>query len=276
MKDYHNLLFPYAYNILGSSDDAKDAVQEVLSNFITSPREGIVNEKGYLIKSVINQSINIKNRQKKLRHGEVWLPEPLATEEADTDLNLRDIVSYSLLVLLERLNPKERAAFILKEGFGYSHEEIAEVLSSNVENSRKLLSRAREKLHQSQQPAEETLSLEFLEKYVQAIRNRDTQTLESLLSSDIAFYADGGDTVKVIKKICTGLHEVVELLMVIHQQFQQHYRVVPARINHQLALLYYDGDQIKSCQVLELSPEGNIQRINTVLDPEKLKALGRH
>lgn len=276
MKDYHNLLFPYAYNILGSSDDAKDAVQEVLSNFIASPREGIANEKGYLIKSVINHSINVKSRQKKLRHGAVWLPEPLATEEADTDLNLRDIVSYSLLVLLEQLNPKERAVFILKEGFGYSHEEIAEVLSSNAENSRKLLSRAKEKLDQSHKPAEETLSLEFLEKYVQAIRDRDTRALESLLSNDIAFYADGGDTVKVIKKICTGLHEVVELLMVIHQRFQQHYRVVPARINHQLALLYYDGPVIKSCQVLELSPEGKIQRINTVLDPEKLKALAKH
>jgi RNA polymerase sigma factor (sigma-70 family) len=279
MKDYHTILFPYAYNILGSSDDAKDAVQDVLSNFISSPREGIENVKGYLIKSVINQSINIKNKRKKLRHGEVWLPEPVATEGADTNINLRDIVSYSLMVLLEQLNPKERAVFILKEGFGYSHEEIAEVLSSTVEHSRKLLSRARIKLDQLHQPArpatasEEKLSVEFLEKYVQAIRNRDTHTLENLLSHDITYYADGGDTIKVIKKICMGIHEVADLLIFVHQKFQLSQTVVPASVNHQPALLFYEGTHLKACQVLEISGDGKIQRINTVLDPEKLRAI---
>lgn len=278
MKDYHTILFPYAYNILGSSDDAKDAVQDVVSNFIAAPREGIENVKGYLIKSVINQSINLKNKRKKLRHGEVWLPEPVATEEADTNINLRDIVSYSLLVLLEQLNPKERAVFILKEGFGYSHEEIAEVLSSTVESSRKLLSRAKAKLDQSHQPGPSTaeaLTVEFLEKYVHAIRNRDTNTLENLLSQDIAYYADGGDTIKVVKKICLGIREVADLLIFVHQKFQQSQTVVPATVNHQPALLFYEGTHLKACQVLELSSEGKIQRINSILDPEKLKAIGK-
>lgn len=280
MKDYHSVLFPYAYNILGSSDDAKDAVQDVLSNFISTPREGIANEKGYLIKSVINQSINIKNKRKKLRHGEVWLPEPVATEEADTNINLRDIVSYSLLVLLEQLNPKERAVFILKEGFGYSHEEIAEVLSSTVEQSRKLLSRGKAKLSQSHQPAQplasEAPTAEFLEKYIHAIRNRDTNTLESLLSQDITYYADGGDTVKVIKKISMGVHEVADLLIFVHHKFLDSLSVVQANINHQPALLFYKGEKIILCQVLEISPEGKIQQINSVVDPEKLKSIGKN
>ena len=277
MKDYHTILFPYAYNILGSSDDAKDAVQDVLSNFISSSREGIENEKGYLIKSVINQSINIKNKRKKLRYGEVWLPEPVATEEADTNINLREIVSYSLLVLLEQLNPKERAVFILKEGFGYSHEEIAEVLSSTVEQSRKLLSRGKAKLNQSHQPAQPLASdvptAEFLEKYIHAIRNRDTNTLENLLSQDITYYADGGDTIKVIKKICTGVHEVADLLIFVHHKFLESLSIVPANINHQPALLFYDGDHLKTCQVLEISPEGKILQVNSVVDPEKLKSI---
>jgi len=114
VKDYQSILFPYAYNILGSSEDAKDAVQDVLYKYLASPKEGIENEKSYLIKGVINQSINIKNKKKKIVPGDVWLPEPIATEEADTNINLSDIVSYSLMVLMERLNPKERAVFILK------------------------------------------------------------------------------------------------------------------------------------------------------------------
>ena len=121
MKDYQSILFPYAYNILGSSEDAKDAVQDVLYKYLASPREGIENEKNYLIRSVVNRSIDIKNSKKKIVPDDVWLPEPIATEKADTDINLSDIVTYSLMVLMEQLNPKERAVFILKEGFGYSH-----------------------------------------------------------------------------------------------------------------------------------------------------------
>ena len=112
MKDYQHILFPYAYNILGSSDDAKDAVQEVLLKYISSERKEVENVKGYLVKGVINQSINLKNRKKKIVSDKVWLPEPVATENADGNLQRDEIISYSMLVLLERLNPKERAVFM--------------------------------------------------------------------------------------------------------------------------------------------------------------------
>lgn len=275
MKDYHTILFPYAYNILGSSDDAKDAVQDVLSKFITTSHEGIENEKGYLIKSVINQSINVRNRRKKLLHGDVWLPEPVATEEADTPINLRDIVSYSMLVLLEQLNPKERAVFILKEAFGYSHEEIADVLSSTVENSRKLLSRAKSKLEQSRQPlktSSESFSNSVLENFITAIRGRDTKALENLLSQDITYHADGGDKLKVVKKICTGMQEVIELLYLIDQRFNAKLEVVLAEINHEPALLYYRDSKLAVCQVLGIA-DNKIFEINTLVDPEKLKGI---
>lgn len=282
MREYQKILFPYAYNILGSSEDAKDAIQDVLSKYISSGRKDIENIKGYLVKGVIHQSINIKNKRKKISYGDehVWLPEPIATEEADTNINLREIVSYSMLVLLEQLNPKERAVFILKEGFGYSHEEIAEVLSSTVVHSRKLLSRAKAKLNPSNQPFQssnsEALSEDFLEKYIQAIRGRDTKTLESLLSEDIAFFADGGEKLNVVKKTSTGIQEVSDLLIFIFHKFQVAYQPFFTTINHQPAILYYLGAELKACQVFEISPiEGKILRIDTVLDPEKLKNIGR-
>ena len=146
MKDYQKTLFPYAYNILGSSEDAKDAIQDVMTKYISAPKEEIENEVGYLIRGVINQSINIKSRNKKITTVKAWLPEPIATENADRDINRNEIISYSMLVLLEYLNPKERAAFILKEAFDYSHEEIANTLSISIENSRKLLSRGKTRL----------------------------------------------------------------------------------------------------------------------------------
>lgn len=278
MKDYQNILFPYAYNILGSAEDAKDAVQEVLANYISSPREGIENEKGYLTKSVINRSINIKNKRKKLRYEDVWLPEPFATEEADANINLRDIVSYSLLVLLEQLNPKERAVFILKEAFGYSHEEIADVLSSTVEHSRKLLSRAKRKITSSKQPVQSrargTILVGIVEKYINAIRGRDTKALESLLSQDIAFFADGGNKINVVKKICTGQSEVIDLVIFVYHTFNASSSVVLTEINHQPALLYYQGNDLRACHVFDISPEeSKIHQINAILDPDKLKNI---
>ena len=120
MDNYKDVLFPYAYNILGSSDDANDAIQDVVTKHYIAERDDIENEKNYLIKGVINQAINIKNRNNKLVSEDVWLPEPIDTLSADTPLYNEEILSYSILVLLEKLNPKERAVFILKEAFNYS------------------------------------------------------------------------------------------------------------------------------------------------------------
>ena len=144
MKDYQSILFPYAYNILGSAEDAKDAVQDVVLRYTLKDIQP-ENEKNYLIKGVINQAINIKREKKRRQPGDTWLPEPVSTETSDLGLELRELVSYPLLFLLERLGPKERVVFILKEAFAYTHEEIAEVLSITIENSRKLLSRAHKK-----------------------------------------------------------------------------------------------------------------------------------
>jgi len=277
VKDYQQILFPYAYNILGSAEDAKDAIQDVLSNYVATPREGVENEKNYLIKSVINHSINLRNRRKKVSYGEVWLPEPVATELADTNINLKDIVSYSLLILLEQLNPKERAVFILKEGFGYSHQEISEVLSGTVELSRKLLSRAKSKLSQSKHPVKmhrEPVPSEILERYVNTIRGGDTERLEDLLAEDITFYADGGGKVNVVKKICTGIHEVADLLVYVYHKFEVNARIIATTVNHQPALLFYVDGKILSCQVLGISPvSGEIYQISTVVDPDKLKNI---
>lgn len=278
MENYQRILLPYAYNILGSVEDAKDAIQDVLSNFLASGREDIENVKGYLIKSVINQSVNMKNKRKRLSFEDNRLPEPFATEEADTDINLKDIVSYSLLILLEQLNPRERAVFILKEAFGYTHEEIAEVLSSNVEHSRKLLSRAKAKLNPARKSvkpwSQRNIHESMLEKYVHAIRSRDTSALENLLSRDIAYFADGGEKIKVIRKTCTGLHDVADLVIFSYHKFNAASSVVHTEINHQPALLYYQGTTLQACQVFDIPPgKSKIARIFTVVDPEKLRNL---
>lgn len=136
MTDYQSKLLPYAYNILGSVDDALDVIQDVMVKRLSGVGAALENESAYLIKSVINRAINLKNRNKRIRGEKMWLPEPVATESADAGIKKKEIISYSMLVLLEHLNAKERGVFILKEAFDYAHEEIAETLSITVENSR--------------------------------------------------------------------------------------------------------------------------------------------
>ena len=273
MTDYAPLLFPYAYNILGSAEDARDAVQDVLTKHYAEARDGVTNEKAYLIKSVINHAINVKTRRRRTMSADVWLPEPVATESADANVYLKDILSYSLLVLLERLSAKERAVFILRESFDYSHEEIAETLSLSVDNCRKLLSRAKEKLFKpATVSTRDARTNALLHDYIDAIRGRDLARLEGLFVDDIAFYADGGGKVKVVRKVCLGAAAVAELLVFVYYTYQKHSTTRVAEVNHQPALLFYNGDRLTSCLVFDISPEtGRILRINTVVDPGKLQ-----
>lgn len=274
MKDYQSILFPYAYNILGSAEDARDAVQDVLYKHLSGQQKEIENQRAYLIKAVINQSINIKEKNKKIRYGDEWLPEPIATEETDKAVRLNDIAAYSLLILLEKLNPKERAVFILKEGFGYEHHEIAAVLSATPENSRQLLARAKRKLdadkHISRLEKPQQL---LLQQFLQAVRDKDIHALEHLLTEDIRYSADGGGVIKVVAKHCTGIREVIDLSLLVYTRFLADAAIVPAIINHQPAFLYYRNEQLFLCQVFGFSADGKIAQINNVLDPQKLKGL---
>ena len=274
LKDYPAILFPYAYNILGSAEDARDAVQDVLYKYLSGGQKEVDNEKAYLIKAVINQSINIKDKKAKIRYGDEWLPEPIATEESDKGVRLDDIAAYSLLILLEKLNPKERAVFILKEGFDYSHEEIGEVLSATAESSRQLLSRARRKLDADKQVSRlEKPQQLLLQQFLQAVRDKDIHALEDLLTEDIQYSADGGGVIKVVAKHCSGIKEVIDLILLVYTRYLATATFVPTIINHQPAFLYYHKGKLFLCQIFGFSSDGKIAQINNVLDPQKLKGL---
>jgi len=278
MKDYQQVLFPYAYNILGSAEDARDAIQDVLTKHYAENREGIGNEKAYLVKSVINHSINIKTRRKRTVQQEVWLPEPVATESADANVYLKDILSYSLLVLLEKLNGKERAVFILKESFDYSHEEIAGILSITEDHSRQLLRRARTKLFKPHEAhpvsALDERTQTLLNNYIDAIRGRNMQRLEGLLAEDVAFFADGGPKLSVFRKIGMGSTEVAGILSHVYDTYLVRNAVRFTEVNHQPAILYYYRGRLTSCLVFDISTtQERILQVSSVVDPEKLKYI---
>lgn len=269
------LLTTYAYNILGIMDDAHDVVQDAYVKFMGVDADKIENPKAYLIRTVINLSINKKKRQQKLitNYPGEWLPEPVDTEGADTALNKKEILSYSLMVLLEKLNAKQRAVFILKEAFDYDHEEIAEVLDITAENSRKLLSRARNQLRQPSTLDSNSISgTEFLNKYLEVIRKGDTGRLEKMLYEDVLVVSDGGGKAVAFINPVAGRKNVLALLMGLGNKYYKKVRVELGEVNHSPALYYYGEDQLVTCQILNIEND-RIVNAFFIRNPDKLKEL---
>lgn len=271
MKDYQKTLFPYAYNILGSYDDAKDAVQDVVVKYFINRNTKIENEGSYLIRSVINQSINLKKRKSRTSSIKLTLPEPISTENADADITRKEILSFSLLVLLDKLNPKERAIFILKEAFDYSHEDIAQTLDLSIENSRKLLSRAKTKLgeYKSPKPGGASASRQ-LEDYISAIQTGNMKSLEGMFAKEINVKTDGG-TVSIVAEFVSGIGEVAQFLCYVYNTYQTTAKIRITSVNNQPALLFYKDNILVNCQIFNIDPEtGAILDILSVVNPDKL------
>jgi RNA polymerase sigma factor (sigma-70 family) len=277
MDQFQQQLTHYAYNITGSYEDARDVVQDVYLEVMNRPEEKIQDKKAYLTRSVINRAINWKNRQKKFvsEYPGPWLPEPVATEKADAVVEQKDILSYSLMVLLEKLNAQQRAVFILKEAFEYNHEEIASLLDISEENSRKILSRAKKELAIEKLKNAPKVSADYLNKYMDAIQSRDMKRLEQLLSDEVSLVSDGGGKAAAATKPLFGKKHVIAFVSGIFQKFYQFARFEQGWVNHQPALFYYEGDELVTCQVFVVE-NGVIENIYFVRNPFKLKALQKN
>jgi RNA polymerase sigma-70 factor (ECF subfamily) len=274
MEELRPLLITYAYNIIGTYEDAKDIVQDAFIKFINTDSDKIENKRAYLIRTVINLSINFKNRQKKLiaQYPGQWLPEPIATDHADEILDRKEILSYSLMVLLEKLNARQRAVFILKEAFDYDHEEIADLLSTSVENSRKLLSRARSQLQSKLPGTSQNIPVDYLNKFLHILQTGDRLELEKLLIDDITVTSDGGGKAVAFMNMITGRKDVMHLLAGLFRKFYNNARIETGSVNHQPALFYFENDNLVTCQILAIE-NGRITNIFFMRNPDKLKIL---
>ncbi len=276
MENIRNLMTTYAYNILGSYEDAKDIVQDAYLKLSNMAFEAIENKRAYLVRTVINLSINFKKRQKKFisQYPGEWLPEPVATEKADSAITRKEILSYSLMVLLEKLNAKQRAVFILKEAFDYDHGEIAEVLDITEENSRKIYSRAKLELRESKPVDSAVMPKEYLDKYIEVIYNADTQRLENLLQEDITLISDGGGKASAAINPISGRRRVIKFITGIFKKFYsgQDTRIEKKNINHHPAILYYKDNRLETCQIFGFK-NGHISRIYSIRNPDKLQSL---
>tara|TARA_B100001063_G_C16779206_1_gene569694 strand:- start:8349 stop:9242 length:894 start_codon:yes stop_codon:yes gene_type:complete len=275
---YRSKLLPYAYNIVGDSMEAEDVVQEILNKYLIRPVEGVMNIEAYLVKAVINRSINQKKllRNRKEQYLGEWLPTPVFTENGIySQADQKPIIEYSLMVLLERLNPTERAVFILKEAFNYTHREIAETLELQTDHCRQLLKRAKQKLQsklRSEKKLDET-EQKLLRDLSTAILSADLSKIEEILSAEVVCLSDGGNKVSAARNRIVGKVRVLKLLKAIYGKYLlPSTQIVYTTVNYKPAILYLLEKHIYRCIVFEI--EGSqIKRFYVLVNPDKLQRL---
>lgn len=280
-EKYKKLLFSLAYQMTGSAADAEDAVQDVFVKFYLSDHRELEEPKAYLCKMVTNHCIDFLRSARKRREQYFgpWLPEPIPTPEDDlVDTVVRtEMLSYALLVLLERLSPAERAVFVLREALRFEYTDIAEWVGKSEVYCRKLMSRARLKMGISEEeldrfaPAKE----DYVRKFVSALEQGKVETVLSLLDEDVVLLSDGGGkAVAAAYPIRSSEHVLRFLLGLVQQapQYENGIQIELAPLNSQTGIIVRSGEDIVTV-ILFHAEEGVIRNLYFIRNPDKLVSL---
>ena len=199
--EYRNLLFSLAYNMFAEVDAAEDMVQDTYLKWAETGTEHVKNVKAYLVKMVTNKCINYLNssRARREEYTGVWLPEPIfgyGADPAQSRADAHHALSIGLLVLLQKLNPQERAIFLLREVFSYDYFELAEIFDKTEDNCRQILRRAKNNLGKDVKRFEVDMQVheKMMRNFLKAVSGGNIEELIGILKEDIVLYADGGGT----------------------------------------------------------------------------------
>ncbi|WP_410581158.1 RNA polymerase sigma-70 factor [Amycolatopsis sp. lyj-108] len=275
------VMFGLAYRLLGSATEAEDAVQDAYPKWAGAEHGSIASPRAWLAKVVTNLCLNrlTSARAQRERYVGPWLPEPVLTSDEVLGpletAEQRDSVSLAMLVLLERLSPVERAVFVLKEAFAYSHREIAEILDVSEVNSRQLHSRARRALNR---PDERRVSnprhLERLvESFLSAAKDGDLPALESLLTADVTAWSDGGGKATAARRPVHGAAKVARLYAGMFAGAGQ-VSIRIGEVNGGPAVIATAGGALYGILGFEIV-DGRISGLRAVANPDKLTFLSR-
>jgi len=215
--------FGVAYRMLGSVTEAEDVTQEALLR-LTRQEDPIDEPAAWITTVVTRLSINVLRSARTRRESYVgpWLPEPLLEDPAPgpaSRAELADSLSLALLVLLERLSPVERAAYLLREVFGYEYAQIAAIIERTEVNSRQLVTRARKHLEASRPrfDADEAARDALLERFLAAAEEGDMEALEDLLAKDAVLYADSGGKAMAPQEPLVGAAAIARFMAAVSQ-----------------------------------------------------------
>jgi RNA polymerase sigma-70 factor, ECF subfamily len=282
-ESYRPYLFSIAYRMLGSAMDAEDMVQETYLRYQTTPAEPIRSLKAYLTTIIIRlcmDQLQLARRKREVYVGP-WLPEPILTTTTPSSgdpaerVDIEESISLAFLVLLEQLQPFERAVFLLREVFEYGFAEIASMLGKTEAACRRSFSRAKQHLkeHRPRFPASPETHRELLSGYFKAVETGEMTKLQNLLAEEVTLWADSGGKVKgAALRPISGRDAVARFSVGTKRFLPEDYRVEMAEVNRQPALIFRTGDLALLVLTIELEEE-HIQAIRLIANPEKLARI---
>lgn len=272
------LLFTITYEILGSATESDDVLQESYLRWAQVDLNTVTDTKAYLAQLVTRQALNALRAQSRRREDYVgpWLPEPLLTEaDPSADVLLAESVSMAMLVVLETLSPDERAVFVLREVFGFGHDEIAATLGRSPAAVRQMAHRAREHVQSRRkrfEPVDPKVSTEITTQFFTAAATGDLDGLMAMLAPDVVWTADSDGKVSAARRPVAGAERVARLIMGLIRLGGPEGRAEVAVYNNAPALVLYLGDKLEGVVSVELS-DGKITNFYAMRNPEKLATV---
>lgn len=276
--EHRRLLFATAYRMLGTVSDAEDIVQDAWLAWNRTDRSEVRHPKAYLVRTVTNLSLNrlTSARVTRERYVGPWLPEPLLTSpDIAQERELADHVSTAILVVLETLTPVERAVFVLREAFGYSHAEIADILERPEATVRQTSYRARKHV-QARRPRFDTDRIQreqITARFMSACAGGDLNAVMEMLAPDVTAWSDGGGKVSAAVRPLHGPNHVARwLLGVMAKPVMAGATVSPAVINGELGILCLISDEPVGALSFDLEG-GMLRNLRLQVNPDKLHGL---
>jgi RNA polymerase sigma-70 factor, ECF subfamily len=255
-------------------------VQETYLRYQTTPPETIVSLKAFLttiITRLCMDQLHLARRTREVYVGP-WLPEPILTattsESADPEkrVETEESISLAFLVLLEQLQPFERAVFLLREVFEYEFVEIATMLGKSEAACRRSFSRAKKHLseHRPRFLSSPQTHRQMLTGYFQAVQTGEMTALMDMLAEEVTLWADAGGKIKqAALRPITGRDAVARFSLGTVRFLPEEYRVEMVEVNGQPAVIIRTGGRALLVLTIEVEAE-HIQAIRLIANPEKL------
>jgi RNA polymerase sigma-70 factor, ECF subfamily len=259
-----------AYRMVGSYSEAEDIVQEAFVRLHEA--DEVDSDRAWLSTVVTRLAIDHLRsaRVRREQYTGTWLPEPVL---AEPDPAVRaESLDMAVLVLLESLNPVERAVFVLREAFDFGYDEIAEIVGKSEDNTRQLASRARRHVDEGKprfEPSREQRE-EMVRRFVKALNEGETEPLVELLAADAEFYGDGGGKAPALGRVISGAGEIVRVLAGFARVGRRRGATVEiVEVNGGPGLLAFDGGRLVAVWTFEFSGDA-VRVIRGVTNPDKL------
>lgn len=275
-------LLGLAYRMLGSMADAEDAVQDTFVKWQGVDRAAVSNPEAFLTTVCTNRCLDFLRaaHRKRVDYVGPWIPEPLQTNadsDPESDLERAQSLTTAFLMLMERLTPKERAAYLLREVFGKPYPEVAETLQMSEAACRQLVSRAARfvRAESARSVPTEQQQDTFLKAFMTAIETGSTDQLAALLAESVQYRSDGGGKVAAITRILEGSDVVSKYIVKILGRLwkEGEGQVVKIEINGMRGLVLHNGTRIETALTLGFSKDGLVDQVFMIRNPEKLARL---